>query len=177
MGALSQWSQEMAFLKIWTTEWNIKSGTFLFLKLLLVIAYETLIKLHLCSVREILWLAKTVVEVNNSLCKGNTHYTFRRKRIIKEQTLLFTSQLISISCGKWPSILIFSGFLSGAVEKKEYRFCWHSGRNLQWNKHTHTREQIFNKSGINYVAGLSVLKFTERHCWQLEWPGGPYQKA
>lgn len=33
-----------------------------------------------------------------------------------------------------------------------------SGRNLQWNRHI--REQIFNKSGINYVAGPSVLKFT-----------------
>lgn len=52
----------------------------------------------------------------------------------KEQAVFLTSQLISISWGKWPSILIFSGFLSGAVEVKEYRFCcrYCVGETLCW---------------------------------------------
>lgn len=51
MEMYSDWTQKMAFLKIWATEWNIKSGPFLCLKFLLVIAYETLIKCHLCSLK------------------------------------------------------------------------------------------------------------------------------
>ncbi len=51
MDMCSEWYQKMAFLKIWTTEGNIKSVPFLFLKLLLVIAYETLIKHQLCSLK------------------------------------------------------------------------------------------------------------------------------
>lgn len=124
----SEWSQEMAFVKIWTTEWNIRSGLLLILTFLLVIAKETLIKLQLRSLLsrwDILWLPETVVAVNNSLCKRSPRNWFCSKKIIKDQVLLLTSQLIAISCGKWASILIFSGFLSGAVEKKEYRFCRH----------------------------------------------------
>lgn len=92
---------------------------------LLVIAYETLIKPNFSSLTENLWLPKTTADVNNYLCKGGWLYRTHSKRNKKDQTLFLTSQLISISCGKRPSILIFSGFLSGAVQKKEYRFCRH----------------------------------------------------
>lgn len=85
----------------------------------------------------------------------------------KAQSVFLTSQLISISCGKWLSILIFSGFLSGAGEKKEYGFSWH----WFWKQcrlKRHLRQERFT-SGINYVQGLTGFRSLKALIKKVEW--------
>lgn len=150
-----------------------QGGLFRFPKFLLVIFYETLIKLHLCSP----WHPKPV-EVNHLLCKGtNTLQTLlqERWRKLKTKCYFLPPSWYPFHVANDLRFWYFQGSCQGLWKRKNIDFVGIiSGRNLQWNRHT--REQIFNKSGINYVAGLGVLKFTEQPCRQFKWPEGPYQK-
>lgn len=106
---------------------------------------------------EVFDIPKTVADMKNELCKGSWHYRICTKRMIIKQTVFLTSQLISISFGKWPSILIFSGFSSGAVEKKKNIDFVANGKK---SEQTHKREDFQQK--WNQLCGRSECFYSSQ---------------
>lgn len=162
-GVTQRWRVRKAPFCFFLIRWNAREHLFWRYKLqngidfksrplrfpkLLVISNETFISAFKESFR-VRWKQqrKSII-----LCKWGLHSDICRQKIIKEKTPALTSQLISISCGKWPSILIFSGFLSGAAQKRKYGFL----SALSEKKEARQPESsFFNKSGFNPKAAES----------------------